>query len=253
VVQLYKPILHTYEWPNITIGNNLDALLHAYETKSYFICNDKLDYLFYDKLIPDLEVPPKLKFTSGESLHKVFSDIAYHLSYIGRNTLGLNVDGINLYPEENYLTISYENETKFIKVNYEYLRIFDINNINGIPFETDDTINYYHVYDWFEEKGTKYEPKELIDKESDFVKKVIFFKKFGMRKGFVCESILIDLHDMDYSSNMARLKTLEMMAPAGKSSGYRVYLTEREVRVDSTLEYFKQGNIEVGRCKTPGS
>ena len=75
------------------------------------------------------------------------------------------------------------------------------------------------MYDWFRVTSGTNHDHWLLETDDDFVNKIYFFPKITLPKYKDCvsESIISEkkLNHIDYTSTMARLKTIDVMATAG--------------------------------------
>lgn len=245
---LIKPIRHVYEWPLVTIGNNFDALLYAHKNKSHFILNDKYDYLSYDELDQRVSLPGFVGWELGTKVESVYGDIAFELGFAGLAPFGQPCS-IDIEPEKNMLIVSYKG--RGIPVRYEHLRIFDVNNVSGLPFKVRYEILSHRVCDRFKinRADTSCVLNSLVDHEYDLARKIIPTD----RRKFRAESLVPagELDEFDWSTNMVRIKSRQMLANDGffthRSKNWTLeQIADREVCTDKFLEYKKKGNIEVG-------
>jgi hypothetical protein len=252
---LVKPIRHVYNWRNITIGNNLDALCHAYKTKSYFICDGDFACHTYDQLAENIKILPRLDLNKGKNKLEAINDIAFYLSYQGLNPFGRRVDSVTIKSDEKELSVTFDAH-KNIKIKYDKLRIFSVNNVRGIPFSYEKEVHGYHVCDDFEVRGFKrHKPQVILDEEHHLVRKVYLGKRKGKRKYdayftyALCDSIIEDLNDVETSSNIVRLKAIQMIRGSGigiGKNGHNLDFNERIANEIATIKYIHKDDIGIG-------
>lgn len=108
-------------------------------------------------------------------------------------------------------------------IKFNHLYISDDYMFSGLPAPIGKTNNFNWVIDWFNVRnGTKHQFDFLIDEESEFVKKILFYysDRFYKNAGFkdlMTFSKISDEHISldEYNQNVARLKTTKMMMDAG--------------------------------------
>jgi len=141
-------------------------------------------------------------------------------------------------------------------LRFSNLRVFDTDNVHGLPFP-DFEIEKYRVFDWFAVKsGMKHNHDHFYD-DSEFVKKIYFYlspRIAGNKqyKDLVAESFLTkkQLNDIEYSDSISRLKILHIMRNAGiKGTGHgngynlplRIELQKREILPIKSTNYQEEG------------
>jgi len=147
-----------------------------------------------------------------------------------------------------------------IKVAYDNLRIFDTVNVGGLSADYEEEVRGYRVFDWFDVRsGMRHDIDQIVDEESDFVKKIYFYLSDRIdgnqdKKDMVAESFLDkeQIHDIEYSDSISRLKAIKMMKDAGikgKKNGrgkflsIKIDLWKREIKKVKNLKSFKKGDI----------
>jgi hypothetical protein len=191
-----------FSWKNVAIGTSLAAIHWAHKTNCPILYNKEPAFFKFKKLI------------SGEFEYDRWQRIASDLSWRGLNPFGDKISSIRL--QEDKIEVICHNR-KYI-IAYENIRFFDGDNIENFPFSKINIISY-HVYDWFRvTSGTKHE-HWFLENEEDFVNKIYFFPKITLPKYKDCvsESIMSEksLNHVDYTSTMARHKTVDVMTKAG--------------------------------------
>ena len=194
----------------------------------------------YDPFVysTDLDVIHK-----GATELEAWERLSYVLALEGRDFLGRDIESISVNPDENELSVS----SKIFrpkKLRFERLTVFDTEGISGLPFDEPDTQGY-RVFDWCDVRSGGKHQLSTLESDSDLVRKIYFFlspRIDGNKhiKDLVAESWLSEeqLHDVDYSDSIARLKIINMMTNAGlkgtkngsgRNLSLKVELTERSV------------------------
>ena len=103
-------------------------------------------------------------------------------------------------------------------VYYNNIKFFDDENIENFPFDS-LKIQSYHLYDWFQVTSGASHKYDFLEGEDDFVNKIYFVPKITLPKYKDCvvKSIVQPEHisGHDFTSTMARLKTIEIMKKNG--------------------------------------
>jgi len=191
-----------FTWDNVVIGTTLSAVRHAQKTNCPILFNKEPDFFKFKKLF------------SGEFEHEKWQDITTDLSLRGLNPFGDKITFMRI----NEDTIEVICHNRKYAIFYKNIKFFDDENIENFPFDK-ISIKSYCVCDWFRvTSGTNHDYLMLED-EDDFVNRVYFFPKINLPKYKDCVSMSFisqeDLSHVDYTSTMARLKTIDIMTKAG--------------------------------------
>jgi len=191
-----------FKWDDVIIGSTLAAVIHAHKRGLPILFNRSPCFFKFKKL------------PSQEYECEVWQSIASKLALRGLNPFGDKVSFLRINPE----TIEVICHNRKYVIYYKNIKFFDDENIENFPFKAIDIKNY-HVSDWFRvTSGTKHD-HWFLDDNSEFVKKIYFFTKITLPKykDCVAESFIdpARLNDVEYTSTMARLKTIAMMKDAG--------------------------------------
>ena len=247
---------HVYKQKEVVIGGNLNAFVYAYEKGCYIIPNT-LDCPFaYDpsSSLHDLGIKTSDSLSAWELM-------AYTLAAKGLNPFVNKVKHIRVNEDEKLLTVNI-GTPNLVRVSYDNLRLFDIENISGLSFTPKEEILGYRVFDWFDVRsGMKHNMNFIEDEDSDFVKKIHFFLSERIdgnydKKDLVSESFLTEdqLQDVDYSDSISRLKTIIMMKESGikgKKNGLgsnvsiKIELWKREIKKLKNIKTFQKDDIIV--------
>lgn len=200
----------TYFFKQLNFGGSLSALLHSYVTETPLLI-DEPDMPFILEDVPSHWDLDFLGFSSLIPVKKtqVWDRVSFLLSMGGLVIFPNNIQ--NIRHENNVFTII-TIDNKRVEIKYDKLNMF----------EGDKTDNWW-VYDWFDVRsGCFHEHNTIVDYDDDFVNELVFHpsmrkdvpKRF---KDVVAISYLPahELHNVDYSEGIARLKALNMMKEAG--------------------------------------
>lgn len=216
---------HTYHYNKLVIGHTLDAIIHAHKTNSFFIRNS-MDGIFpFDEIGDDIDLGSIR--TSYTTKRELFNFLLYQLSSNGKAPLTNKVETIRIDEENKVVSVVINGNSK-IKAEYGTIRLFDTDKVSSPSFDT-GKVEKYRVYDWYDVKsGLKHDHDFLLSGD-DFCKKIYFYLSPRIDgnparglKDLVAESVLTkkQLHDVDHSDSISRLKIISMMKAAGiKGSG----------------------------------
>ena len=213
-----------FRWDNVVIGSDPDAVQHAVENKAYILFN-RAPYLhsYEDTIYPEFV-----------SLEEQWAHRSYKLYNSCFN------------PFTNLIkTIRVDNQKKIIKVltlsddsyyiSFQYLYLFDLENVHGLEDEYSFDITGYRVLDWFDVTGICGAKTFDMFSEDEFVKSIKFFNSCRLdgsriHKDIVCESRLTyeQLNDPDYSDTMSKFKAMYALDRNGLR-GLSLKLWKRDV------------------------
>ena len=246
---------HIYEYERVVIGGDLDAVKKAHETSSYFIDNSDYSVFPFDSIdhVGDLGV-------DVATAAQAWEHFSYSLSVRGLNPLGKSVFSINVDTDNSSLEIITKDFNK-INIKYKSLAILNLQNVYGAP-ETQVELLGYRVFDWFDVKSGAKHDHRVIESAENFCKKIYFYlsprimgnKKY---KDLVVESELQkkQIDSANYSSTIARFKTIDMMKDygilgtghgRGKFRPIQLIFNRRNIIKNELIIYKKDGNIELG-------
>jgi hypothetical protein len=186
----------------VVIGTSLSALEYARKTNSIILFNNEPSFFSLRKL------------ENGDFEHERWQTTASSLSFDGLNPFADKISLLRV-KEESLQVVCHNRK---YNVLYDKLVFFDDENIENFPFDKISVLNY-RVCDWFKvTSGTKHE-HWLLETDDKFVNKIYFQAKITLPKYKDCvsESFLTteEVNHVDFSSTMARLKTIDVMTKAG--------------------------------------
>ena len=248
---------HIYHYDKLTIGHTLDAIIYAHKTNSFFIRNS-MDGIFpFDEIDDDVDLGNIN--TSYTTKKELFNFLLYELSLSGKVPFADRVESIRI-DEESKIVSVITNKNSKIKAEYGTIRLFDADKVSSPAFDT-SKVEKYRVYDWYDVKsGLKHEHDFLMS-DDDFCKKIYFYLSPRIDgnparglKDLVVESILTkkQLHDVNYSDSISRLKVISMMKDAGiKGSGngagrhlpIKLQLNRRQIEPIRPPSYEDRGSV----------
>jgi hypothetical protein len=210
-----------YNFKDIVIGGSVEALRHAWQTKS--------------KIVFTKTEPPHFLSFDKQTEQEIIN-LCFDLSMHGYIPFPAKVNSIRVMEEDSVARLILQNS--FININYEHAHIFSDLNVVGLPRPINE-IEDYKVLDWIHMGDGKRHPHtELNDTESPFVTKIQFYPSQridGIRpnlKDAVAISYIKknNLNKLTWSDSYARLKAIKMMKEAGiKFTHNKIETTHREV------------------------
>jgi len=219
---------HVYEYDNVVIGGNINAILYAYKNENIILLNNmdvpfvfdffdpgrNLKNVYFEKLHYILNTN-KNKQKVGTPKCKVWKYLIFLLSLAGLNPVGDKIKAIRL-EDNNLLKITTEN-SRLVRIKYNKLIVFDDKNVYGLGTPKIDS-GKYKVVDWFDVRsGTKHE-FDYFETDDDFINKVYFYSSLRIdgnndKKDLVSVSRLTkkELEDFNFSSTIAKFKIVKLM------------------------------------------
>ena len=192
---------------DLNIGKTLTCLLHSFKTETPCILTRPTPPFKFDEHISKYDFG--FLGISDPNPQQVWDRLCFLLSMSGLLLFPSNVSNARM--SKNTVEIITNNNQKII-VRSDNIRIFD-----------SEESGWYYVYDYFDWRSGSFHDKEyLVDKEDQFIKKVIFYSSERDRvnnnvKDIVGVSYLAEdqLEDLEVSSVYSRLKILQMLKNAG--------------------------------------
>ena len=189
-----------FEWENIVIGADLDAIEFAHNN-SYFLIKNRAPY-----------------HHSYESIEEAWAEKIYQLYDLALVPFMDKSNKIRIFPEEKLIKVFTDHNVFVIK--YENLYVFDDENVEG--FSLNRELLHYRVVDWYDCQGLYDLGFDEITTDDKFVYIVRFFKTRRIDGDqryldLLCESFLTDnqLKSFDYSDTMARFKVASLLEKRG--------------------------------------
>jgi len=189
-----------FEWRDLVIGADLDAIEFAHDNKYFLIKNRQPHHHSYEKV------------------EEIWAQKIYQLFDLGLAPFSGTIDNIRIYPEAKLAKV-FISHSAFL-VRYKNLHIFDFENVSGV--DDPRRLARYRVIDWFDCKGLHGLDTDQISTEEKFVSKIKFFKTLRIDGNqryldLFCESVLTkeQLKSFNYSDTMARLKILDLLKKRG--------------------------------------
>jgi len=189
-----------FEWKDVVIGADLDAVRFAYDN-NYFLIKNR---------------PPF--HHSYEMAEEAWAEKIYQLYDLALVPLTDKSNKIRIFPEEKLIKVFTDHNVYVIK--YENLHVFDDENVEG--FSLNRELLHYRVVDWFDCQGLYDLDINEITTDDKFVYIVRFFKTpriDGDQRylDLLCESFLTDnqLKNFDYSDTMVRFKVIDLLEKHG--------------------------------------
>ncbi len=181
-----------YEWENIVVGADLDAVRFAYDNRYFLIKNREPYHHSYEG-----------------TTEQEWSEKIYHLHEMALVPFVDKPNNLRIIPEEKILKIF--TDRNVYTVRYNKLHLYDDENIEGVSLDRE--VLHYRVVDWFDCQGLYNLGFDEIITSDKFVNIIKLFKTRridGNQKylDLLCESFLTEdqLKNFDYSDTMARLK-----------------------------------------------
>jgi hypothetical protein len=220
---------------------------YAYQNKSYFLCNDTPSVFSLD-LVNDANIVGLISDSKTLTVEEAWSNLSYLHGLRGYNALSSSVKQIR-FEEEGIIKVVTKNEKTF-RIKYGDVLLFDLANIEGLPEIFKEKIESYRVFDWFDVRsGAIHEHSLVQDEESDFVKKIHFFRSPRIdgnkdKKDLVCESKMTkrQIGSADYSDTIVRLKALQTMRDLGIKNP-KIELWKRDVLPVKQANYIRHKKI----------
>ena len=189
-----------FEWRDVVIGADLDAVRLAYDNK-YFLIKNRAPY-----------------HHSYESAEEIWAEKTYQLYDLALVPFTDKSNKIRIFPEEKLMKVFTDHNVFVIK--YENLHVLDDENVEG--FSLNRELLHYRVVDWFDCQGLYDLGFDEITTDDKFVYIVRLFKTRRIDGDqryldLLCESFLTDnqLKNFDYSDTMAKFKVLDLLEKHG--------------------------------------
>lgn len=220
-----------YEFDELVIGTGLNAVLYSFLNQKPLVINSIEKPLFFEffpsgfdlsklNLYPDEYSLKGLKknMKVGASKLDVWERLVFCLSLSG--LLPVHCPAAEVRIDDDYITVSTQ-DFKVRKLKYKKLRVFSDINVSGLP-DSSSHIEKYKVIDWMDVRSGMLHPYDYINNGGFFVKEIYFYPSDRIdgntnKKDLVVVSELEKkyIDDFDFSSTMAKFKTIKTMKKAG--------------------------------------
>ena len=191
-----------FEWKNVVIGADLDAVKFAYDNRYFLIKNRPPHHYSYDGKGTEREWAIKIYWLYGEGL----------VPFVDKSKK------IRVFSKDKLIKVFTDHDVFSIK--YEHLYPYDVENVSGVSLNRE--LDYYRVVDWFDCRGLYDLGFDEIRTEDDFVRKIKFFKTLRIDGDqryldLFCESLLTkeQLSCFEYSDTMTKFKILDLLKKRG--------------------------------------
>jgi len=201
-----------FEWENVVVGADLDAVRFAHD-KKYFLIKNRAPY-----------------HHSYEDTEEEWAEKLYQLYDLALVPFTNKSSNIRVFTEDNLMKVFTDHNVFVIK--YKNLYVFDDENVEG--FSINRELLHYRVVDWFDCQGLYDLGFDEITTDDKFVHIIRFFKTRRIDGDqryldLLCESFLTDkqLKSFDYSDTMARFKIADLLVKRGVK--VRMLLWKRDI------------------------
>lgn len=189
-----------FEWKNLVIGADLDAVKFAHENDCFLIKNRAPHHHSY------------------ENVEEAWAKMLYQLYESARAPFVDKPRKIKINPSKKIVEV-FTSRGHFV-IKYTNLHLYDDDNVEGASLNR--KLAGHRVIDWFDCRGlSDLQDQEIITKDN-FVQKITFFKSpriDGNQRylDLLCESILVErqLKSFEYGETMARFKITEILKENG--------------------------------------
>ena len=232
------------------IGGTLEAALYAFVHDLPIIYNFETIPKYFEFLSPDIDLSPLLienTTTALETLSStkiigslkrdVWNKLVWTLSLSGNILFSDKVKTVRLEPD-NIIRVT-TNNTRFAKIKYERLIVFDPDIIQNIPNEVlKPAENLYKVYDWMAITNGMSQKIDYLSTGDHFVDEVYLYptdRVDGVQlslKDILTISYLTkeQLQNFEYSDTYARFKVLKLMKQNGIRGNMNGWRTKNKVK-----------------------
>jgi hypothetical protein len=200
VIQAPTAAVVDFEWKDVVIGADLDAIRFAHDN-SYFLIKNRLP-----------------QHHSYENIEEEWAEKLYRLHDLALVPFTDKSNNIRFFPEDKLIKV-FTDHNVFV-VRYKNLHVYDDENVEG--FSLNRELLHYRVIDWFDCQGLYNLDFDEIVTRDKFVHKIKLFRTRridGHQKylDLLCESYLTgkQLKSFDYSDTMARFKVTDLLEKHG--------------------------------------
>jgi hypothetical protein len=125
-----------FVWPNVIIGNTINAVRFAIENKTRLLLNDF-------PVVNSFELSSDLKI----SKEQVWAEMIYKAYNMSLVPFSDKIKSIRVEPTKIQVFTKSENR---YTISYENINLFSLNNVSGLESEFDQMFCYNKVIDWFD-------------------------------------------------------------------------------------------------------
>lgn len=200
---------HEYFFDELTIGHGLSALLYSFSNSTPLLINKmQKPHRFSMQEIP---------FLDTNSALVAWDKLVFILSLSGLIPLADKIESIRL--DDGFAKI-YTKNFRMIKVNFKKVKIFNDENIHGLPLSKKEC-EEYTALDWVYARSCDKHDLDLLETGDDFVNKIVFYKSERAANAKVKDMVVFSsltkeqLSDPEYSDTFVRLKVKNILKEKG--------------------------------------
>ena len=203
---------------NLVIGGDLKSLLLSIIKDCPLVVNNPIPPIFIEKFDKSIDLSP-FGLEANSSKLELWKRLMYILSIESRVFNPQQFSSIEIEAKENKLAvISERNKTHF---EYENVYVVDPSDIRGTRYYTKHR-KKQKVYDFFDVPSSKRTDLEQIDREEDFINKIIFYPSLRENTHSYVKDLCVisylteeQILDHDYSDTVVRLLTKRILSEHG--------------------------------------
>jgi len=189
-----------FEWENVVVGADIDAVRFAHDN-NYFLIKNRLPH-----------------HHSYEDVEEEWAEKLYRLHDLALVPFTDKSSNVRVFPEDKLIKV-FTDHNVFV-VRYKNLHAYDDENVEGLSLNRE--LLHHRVLDWFDCQGLYDLDFDEVVTEDKFVHKIKLFKTHRIDGNqryldLLCESFLTDnqLKNFDYSDTMARFKVTDLFERRG--------------------------------------
>ena len=241
---------HIYQYDEVVIGGTLEAALYAFVRNFPIVYNFERTPRFFEFLGPKIDlialsidnIATELKTTSGIKTiglpeKEVWNRLLWNLSLSGNILFSDKVNVIRI--EENNIIRVTTNNSRFAKIEYKKLIVFDpelIQNISNKLLKKADDL--YKVYDWMSITNGMNQEVDYFYLGDQFVNEIYLYptdRVDGVQlslKDILVVSYLTSeqLQDFEYSDTYAKFKVLKLMKQNGIKGNMNGWRSKEKIK-----------------------
>jgi hypothetical protein len=241
---------HTYQYDEVVIGGTLKAALYAFVHNLPIVYNFERTPRFFEFLDPKIDlsalyvenVTTELKTKSGTKTigmpkRDIWNRLLWSLSLSGKILFSDKASVIRI-EEDNTVRVT-TNNSRFAKIKYEKLTVFDPTLVQNIPNKilkkADDL---YEVYDWMNITNGMNQEVDYFYLGDQFVNEVYLYPTDRVDgeqlslKDILAISYLTSeqLQDFEYSDTYAKFKVLKLMKQNGIKGNMNGWRSKEKIK-----------------------